>query len=188
MAKKKVNRKKQLRKQVLDLRKAGLSLTSAVVDKAQEVIGNVVDATEKVVDNVVESTENVVETMTEKVQNVTEQLSHKSKKVEEKVEEAAPVIEKKVAEKKKALDEAQPVLEEQAKEVKETVEENVDHFDALVAELEGLAMPRLETFYAEGIRAKNDFKKWTEEELLALKGIGPATIKQLKELGITFKD
>ncbi|MGT2657139.1 helicase [Streptococcus varani] len=123
--------------------------------------------------------------MTEKVQNVTEQLSHKSKKVEEKVEEAAPVIEKKVAEKKKVLDEAQPVLKEQAKEA---VEESVDHFDALAAELEGLAMPRLETFYAEGIRAKKDFKKWTEEELLSLKGIGPATIKQLKELGIAFKD
>ena len=33
----------------------------------------------------------------------------------------------------------------------------------------------------------SDFKNWTEKELLALKGIGPATIKKLKENGIKFK-
>ena len=43
------------------------------------------------------------------------------------------------------------------------------------------------TFYDEGIKSAADFKNWTEKELLALKGIGPATIKKLKENGIKFK-
>ena len=53
--------------------------------------------------------------------------------------------------------------------------------------VEGVAQARLETFYEEGIKSAKDFAKWTEKELLALKGIGPATIKQLKELGIKLK-
>ena len=46
---------------------------------------------------------------------------------------------------------------------------------------------RAQTFYDEGIRSVADFANWTEKELLALKGIGPATIKKLKELGVKFK-
>ena len=49
------------------------------------------------------------------------------------------------------------------------------------------AASSVEEFYDEGIRSVADFAKWTEKELLALKGIGPATIKKLKELGVKFK-
>ncbi|MGU7933636.1 helix-hairpin-helix domain-containing protein, partial [Streptococcus suis] len=38
-----------------------------------------------------------------------------------------------------------------------------------------------------GIQSVTDFANHTEKELLALKGIGPATIKQLKEKGIELK-
>lgn len=54
-------------------------------------------------------------------------------------------------------------------------------------ELEGIAAARLETFYQAGIQSVADFANHTEKELLALKGIGPATIKQLKEKGIELK-
>ena len=54
-------------------------------------------------------------------------------------------------------------------------------------ELEGIAAARLETFYEAGIQSVADFASHTEKDLLALKGIGPATIKQLKEKGIVLK-
>ena len=78
---------------------------------------------------------------------------------------------------------------EGAKEVVADVKKELqpDDFDSFAAELEGVAQARLETFYEEGIKSAKDFAKWTEKELLALKGIGPATIKQLKELGIKLK-
>lgn len=46
----------------------------------------------------------------------------------------------------------------------------------------------VETLYNEGIHSVADFAKWTEKEILALKGIGPATVAKLKENGIQFKD
>ena len=55
------------------------------------------------------------------------------------------------------------------------------------ANLGGLPLDRAKTFYDEGIKSASDFKNWTEKELLALKGIDPATIKKLKENGIKFK-
>ena len=55
------------------------------------------------------------------------------------------------------------------------------------ANLGGLPLDRAKTFYGKGIKSASDFKNWTEKELLALKGIGPATIKKLKENGIKFK-
>ena len=59
--------------------------------------------------------------------------------------------------------------------------------EEFAASLEGVALDRAQTFYDEGIRSVADFANWTEKELLALKGIGPATIKKLKELGVKFK-
>ena len=53
--------------------------------------------------------------------------------------------------------------------------------------LGGLSLERAKTFYDEGIKSVADFKNWTEKELLTLKGIGPATIKKLKENGVRFK-
>ncbi len=70
-----------------------------------------------------------------------------------------------------------------AKEVKQAAS-SVEEF---AASLEGVALDRAQTFYDEGIRSVADFANWTEKELLALKGIGPATIKKLKELGVKFK-
>lgn len=61
-----------------------------------------------------------------------------------------------------------------------TVEEFATH-------LEGITTERVQTFYEAGIQSMSDFEKWTEKELLALKGIGPATIKKLKELGVHFQ-
>ena len=69
---------------------------------------------------------------------------------------------------------------EQAQKVANSVED-------FAANLGGLPLDRAKTFYDEGIKSASDFKNWTEKELLALKGIGPATIKKLKENGIKFK-
>lgn len=129
MAKKKVNRKKQLRKQFAAMKKAGKMMMDAAGS--------------------------AVETATERVQEVVET-------VKEKVVEGKEVVQK-------ATKKAEASLED------------------LTEELTGLAAARVETFYEEGIRTAKDFSKWTEKELLALKGIGPATIKQLKELGIKLK-
>ncbi|MBM7642136.1 helix-hairpin-helix domain-containing protein [Streptococcus loxodontisalivarius] len=45
----------------------------------------------------------------------------------------------------------------------------------------------VETLYNEGIQSVADFAKFTEKEVLAFKGIGPATVAKLKENGVTFK-
>lgn len=76
-----------------------------------------------------------------------------------------------------------------SKEVVEDIkrELSADDFDYFAAELEGVSSARLETFYKEGIQSVSDFATWTKEDLLALKGIGPATIKQLEDKGVHFK-
>ncbi|WP_105256651.1 helix-hairpin-helix domain-containing protein [Streptococcus suis] len=87
---------------------------------------------------------------------------------------------------------AEAVVEHAVEQVKEVVAEvtssatSLEDFLAL-PELEGIATARLETFYEAGIQSVADFASHTEKELLALKGIGPATIKQLKEKGIELK-
>lgn len=80
------------------------------------------------------------------------------------------------------------VVEKVAEQVKEVAAEvtSLEDFLAL-PDLEGIAAARLETFYQAGIQSVADFANHTEKELLALKGIGPATIKQLKEKGIELK-
>ncbi|SQA76909.1 cytoplasmic protein [Streptococcus dysgalactiae] len=45
--------------------------------------------------------------------------------------------------------------------------------------MEGIRSDLVETLYAEGIHSAQAFKEWTEKELLALKGIGPATVKKI---------
>ena len=44
-----------------------------------------------------------------------------------------------------------------------------------------------ETLYNEGIQSVLDFEKFSEKEVLAFKGIGPATVNKLKENGVSFK-
>lgn len=119
LAKKKINRKKQLKKQLADLKRAG----RVGVATAREAVETVAHKTEAVVEKVVE-------------------------------------------------------------QVKEAT--SLEAFLAL-PELEGIAAARLETFYQAGIQSVADFANHTEKELLALKGIGSATIKQLKEKGIDLK-
>ncbi|HEL2045914.1 TPA: helix-hairpin-helix domain-containing protein [Streptococcus suis] len=123
MAKKKINRKKQLKKQLADLKRAG----RVGVATAREAVETVAHKTEAVVEKVVEQVKEVTSSAT-----------------------------------------------------------SLEAFLAL-PELEGIAAARLETFYQAGIQSVADFANHTEKELLALKGIGPATIKQLKEKGIDLK-
>lgn len=92
------------------------------------------------------------------------------------------------------VDVAETVVDKAVEQVKEVVADiqgqsatSLEEFQAL-SELEGLPASRLETFYQAGIQSVADFAIWTEKDLLALKGIGAATIKQLKEKGIAFKD
>jgi len=80
----------------------------------------------------------------------------------------------------KQVEKAVEATKEQAHKLTTSVED-------FAADLGGLPLDRAKTFYDEGIKSAADFKNWTEKELLALKGIGPATIKKLKENGIKFK-
>lgn len=86
----------------------------------------------------------------------------------------------KVVDETKKVEQAVEATKEQAQKVANSVED-------FAANLGGLPLDRAKTFYDEGIKSASDFKNWTEKELLALKGIGPATIKKLKENGIKFK-
>lgn len=92
------------------------------------------------------------------------------------------------------VDVAETVVDRAVEQVKEVVADmqgqsatSLEEFQAL-SELEGIPASRLETFYQAGIQSVADFATWTEKDLLALKGIGAATIKQLKEKGIALKD
>ena len=78
-------------------------------------------------------------------------------------------------------------VEKATKAVAKEVKQAASSVEEFAASLEGVALDRAQTFYDEGIRSVADFANWTEKELLALKGIGPATIKKLKELGVKFK-
>lgn len=127
LAKKKINRKKLLKKQLADMKRAG----RVGLERAAEVVETVAHKAEAVVEHAVEQVKEVVAEVTSSAASL-------------------------------------------------------DDFLAL-PELEDIASARLETFYQAGIRSVEDFANHTEKELLALKGIGPATIKQLKEKGIGLK-
>lgn len=79
------------------------------------------------------------------------------------------------------------VAEKAVEKTEAVVEKTVATVEEFAASLGGLALDRAQTFYDEGIQSVADFASWTEKELLALKGIGPATIKKLQENGVTFK-
>ena len=107
------------------------------------------------------------------VTKVVEETKKVVKCAEQSASEAGKAVSKKV-------EQAVEATKEQAQKVANSVED-------FAANLGGLPLDRAKTFYDEGIKSASDFKKWTEKELLALKGIGPATIKKLKENGIKFK-
>ena len=104
-------------------------------------------------------------------------LVEETKKIVKGVEQSASKAGKAVS---KKVGQAVEATKEQAQKVANSVED-------FAANLGGLPLDRAKTFYDEGIKSASDFKNWTEKELLALKGIGPATIKKLKENGIKFK-
>lgn len=81
-----------------------------------------------------------------------------------------------------AVDETQPVAEEEvvAKDL------SLEAFSEL-PEVEGLRSNLVETLYNEGLTSAAAFAGVTEEEVLGLKGVGPATVKKLKENGVSFK-
>ena len=107
------------------------------------------------------------------VTKVVEETKKVVKRAEQSASEAGKAVSKKV-------EQAVEATKEQAQKVANSVED-------FAANLGGLPLDRAKTFYDEGIKSASDFKNWTENELLALKGIGPATIKKLKENGIKFK-
>ena len=51
----------------------------------------------------------------------------------------------------------------------------------------GIRSDLVETLYAEGIHSAQAFKEWTEKDLLALKGIGPATVKNWSKMAQALK-
>lgn len=53
--------------------------------------------------------------------------------------------------------------------------------------LEGLQLDRKGLLAAEGLLNFEDFTSWTEKQVLAIRGIGPATLQQLKDNGVVFK-
>ena len=107
------------------------------------------------------------------VTKVVEETKKVVKRAEKSASQAGKAVSKKV-------EQAVEATKEQAQKVANSVED-------FAANLGGLPLDRAKTFYDEGIKSTSDFKNWTEKELLALKGIGPATIKKLKENGIKFK-
>ena len=82
----------------------------------------------------------------------------------------------------------EPVTEPKtvAKEEVATTELSLEDFTEL-PEVEGLRSNLVETLYNEGLTSVKAFATVTEEEVLALKGVGPATVKKLKENGVSFK-
>lgn len=74
------------------------------------------------------------------------------------------------------------VVAEKVSKAKLTLEE----FSAISA-VEGLRANLVETLYEAGIQSLGDFANHSEDKVLALKGIGPATIKKLKENGVSFQ-
>ncbi|WP_404406153.1 DNA-directed RNA polymerase subunit alpha C-terminal domain-containing protein [Jeotgalibacillus malaysiensis] len=51
-----------------------------------------------------------------------------------------------------------------------------------------LSKPSQRAFDQAGIKTMNDIRAYTEKELLSLHGVGPKTIRQLKEAGGSFKN
>ena len=97
------------------------------------------------------------------------------------------LLKKAVATVTATVKEAPKKVEKATKAVAKEVKQAASSVEEFAASLEGVALDRAQTFYDEGIRSVADFANWTEKELLALKGIGPATTKKLKELGVKFK-
>ena len=86
-----------------------------------------------------------------------------------------------------------PVAPQPVAETKTAAKEEVAAKDlsleafAELPEVEGLRSNLVETLYNEGLTSVAAFATVTEEEVLALKGVGPATVKKLKEMVLASK-
>lgn len=109
--------------------------------------------------------------------SVTKKVLEDTTKVIKHTEKAAQEVGKAVSQK----------VEQVVKTTKEKVQKTTGSVEDFAESLGGLSLERAKTFYDEGIKSVADFKNWTEKDLLTLKGIGPATIKKLKENGVRFK-
>ncbi|HFI0326536.1 TPA: hypothetical protein ACGO3U_001341 [Streptococcus suis] len=80
-------------------------------------------------------------------------------------------------------------VSQMTREIEENREGTIQHFYKFyqLPELLNLQDKRVRIFYENGIHKLEDFKKWTEKELLALDGIGKTSIEHLKDQGIQFK-
>ena len=107
------------------------------------------------------------------VTKVVEETKKVVKRAEQSASEAGKAVSKKVG--------------QAVETTKKQAQKGTNSVKYFAANLGGPPLDRAKTFYDEGIKSASDFKNWTEKELLALKGIGPATIKKLKENGIKFK-
>lgn len=75
------------------------------------------------------------------------------------------------------------------REIEENRVRTIQHFYKFyqLPKLVNLQEKRAKILYENGIHKLEDFKEWTEKELLALDGIGKTSVEHLKAQGIQFK-
>ncbi|WP_462226531.1 helix-hairpin-helix domain-containing protein, partial [Alkalibacterium sp.] len=54
--------------------------------------------------------------------------------------------------------------------------------------LRNISYERTRQLYIAGLKTYEDFSEITEKDVLGLKGVGPVTIKDLKNNGVKFRD
>lgn len=82
----------------------------------------------------------------------------------------------------------EPVFSNHSSVIRNLSKVNDWYFFMNEEKMKGIRMDLVRIFVENRIRTSADFKKWTEKEVLALKGIGPATVQKLKENVIKFKN
>lgn len=160
------NRKKQYK---LQLKRQGL--LKAVINQVEQTVEKVVDKTKEAVHT---ASQMVTASKTE-----TADLQDKQSIAEKAAQPEADVASSSLADSSEVSSE---------KETSKTSSEVLsrDAF-AELAEVSELRADIVAVLFEAGIRSAAAFSQWTEAELLALKGIGPATISKLKENGVSFK-
>ncbi|HEK9980486.1 TPA: DNA-binding protein [Streptococcus equi subsp. zooepidemicus] len=160
------NRKKQYK---LQLKRQGL--LKAVINQVEQTVEKVVDKTKEAVHT---ASQMVTASKTE-----TADLQDKQSIAEKAAQSKADVASSSLADSSEVSSE-----KETSKASSEVLSR--DAF-AELAEVSELRADIVAVLFEAGIRSAAAFSQWTEAELLALKGIGPATISKLKENGVSFK-
>ncbi|WP_159334776.1 DNA-binding protein [Streptococcus equi] len=156
------NRKKQYK---LQLKRQGL--LKAVINQVEQTVEKVVDKTKEAVHT---ASQMVTSSKTE-----TADLQDKQSIAKKAAQPKGDVASSSLADSSKVSSE---------KEISKTSSEVLS---AELAEVSELRADIVAVLFEAGIRSAAAFSQWTEAELLALKGIGPATISKLKENGVSFK-